>query len=327
MSHHDDPLPLVTLSMQNQSERLAIVRSIRRESTDLGPRAFRRLILLLESLAGEHFSDGHQTEVRVSVLAKSLRCNRSTIHRSLADASALGLIHSESRYGTVGQQISSRRVLDWRQIRRLAGRDQSTATTAIPPSQLQHPRRNCDTPVATATPCITDSPDTTETNKRSGLIPDQKSFHQNRTRPTKDQRRVEADIIARQVRTIFDRLGYRKADGWVFWSAMAAVHNGDLSAADIGRTVDACQHSAGGLKGPGYFRRVLADKAGMTAVELNTCLKRCVIVWGRHQPGAPPIVTSDASPSVRFNRPPPKTDTTAHEKKTQILQSLAEITS
>lgn len=316
-----DNAPLVTFAAERGAERLALIRSIRREPTGLGPRAFRRLILLLERLASESFSDGTETVARVAVLATALGCDRSTVFRSLADARRLGILATEQRFGTVDQQISSVRRINWSVIRLLADRTTATpkpspATTATPPSQLRRPRRNCDPPVATATPNNPESPDNPETNKRSG-IPDQKNTPKT-THPDRPPRAITADSIVDRVRIAYDRLGYRGGDGWILWSAIAAIDAGILAPGDVGRTLEACK-AAGGGKGPGYFRRVLADKSGHSGPALTAALRRVAIVWGDHTPGQyPPHATTG---NVTVQRPP----SADPNRRDQILRQLEAI--
>lgn len=318
--------PLLTAAAEAAAVRVAKVRSLTQAMTGLSVRKHNQLIKLLEILTSESFSDGTMTQARVRVICDRMGKSRGQMYRYFKDAETLGIMATKQREGSIGQDISSERVIVWEAIDKLLGLARSAppvlegVSNETPPSQLRHPRLNCDTPVSIETPYSTDTPDRTDKKIQSGRA-DQKIKPSIRNpAPAPGDRSVPSDAISDLAGELFRVMRYGSDQGHSMWAAAAAVKLGLLDEASVA-TAARLAGEAG--KGPGYFRVVLCEKSGLTSAQLND-LFRSVRVLPR-LPGERPLPRARALP---IQRPPAPTFRTLeaeiNERRNAIL-NLANI--
>lgn len=295
-------MSLLAMAAEEAAIRVAKIKSLTQEMTGLSVRKHNQMVKLLEIITSESFSDGTMTQARVRVICDRMGKSRGQMYRYFKDAESLGIMATTQREGSIGQDISSERVIVWKRIdeilekHRPGGDVVSTPSNETPPSQLRHPRLNCDTPVSIETPYSTDNPDRTDRQIQSGRADQKlKPSIRNRT-PTADGRSLQADAISDLAGELFRVMRYGGDQGHSMWAAAAAVKLGLLDEASVA-TAARLAGEAG--KGPGYFRVVLCEKSRLTSGELNDLL-RSVRVLPR-MPGQRP---QPRSRPVPIQRPP-----------------------
>lgn len=300
----DQQLSLLAKIAEDAACRVALVKSLNASATGLNTKKHNRLISLLCKMASEGFSDGNVTDARVVKLAEACGKSRSTIFRILTDAESLGIITSVKRFGTIGQQISTRRQIEWHRVKELAklsrqhlpGRLPSVSSPPVgdtPPCQMTRGSVRCDAPVSSDTPCITDNPDRKENHLKSGGL-DRKNLG--------SVRNVTESTIRESAGRLFERLRYTGDEGQTLWLAAAAVHLGILPEASVSSAAMLTREAG---KGPGYFRKVLADKSQLSLDELKRLLQGFRV--SPKLPGSPPASIRRSPQFIAaspFQRPP-----------------------
>ena len=292
-TNHDDatqsPTVLFDHAAEDAAGRLALLRSLTPAATGLGQRRHNALVRLLEQITGAAFSDGHETEARSRVLARSAGRSRSTVYRILSDASALGLIETEQRVGTVNQTISSKRSIVWRRVRELvevsrAANGSKANGTRAP--QMGHPRPKWDTGAPSGTPKILTTHTTHTFIKRpegadvlqTGRGSDSRSNQPRTSQPRPNASRpmvapvhhVAVDAIRDEAGRVFEAIGYTGDQGQTVWAAVAAANVGVIDASSLWRAIG----RAKGKRDPvAYFRTTLAEGLGVELPELTRMLQ------------------------------------------------------
>lgn len=300
-------MSLLARAAEEAAIRVAKIKSLTRSMTGLSVRKHNQLMKLLEIMTSESFSDGTMTQARVRVICDRMGKSRGQMYRYFKDAESLGIMATKQREGSIGQDISSERVIVWQRIdeilekHRPGGAVVSTPSNETPPSQLRHPRLNCDTPVSIETPYSTDTPDRTDKKIQSGRA-DQKfksSIRNPAPVPATAGRTIEATQASDLAGELFRVMRYAGDQGHSMWAAAAAVKLGLLDEACV---ATAARLAGEAFKGPGYFRVVLCEKSRLTSGELNDML-RSVRVLPR-MPGERPPPRARALP---IQRPPAPT--------------------
>ncbi len=307
--------PLLIAAAEATAVRVAKIRSLTLEITGLSVRKHKKMCEFLEILASESFSDGTLTMARVNVLALRMGRSRAQVYRYCTDAEKLGILTTDRRKGSIGQDISSERKIVWDAIDKLLKIERAKppvsagVSNETPPSQMRHPRLNCDTPVSIETPNSTDSTDRTDKNTKSGSS----DFSNRILERTSRSPTVQASTISGRADRLFERLKYTGDQGHTLWLAAAAVHLGILDEAAVETAASRASQSG---KGVGWFRVVLAEKASMERDDLKRVLgdirikpycpgerpKRRPPPMERNPLKRPPPIRSNADIEAEINR-------------------------
>ncbi len=299
-------MSLLARAAEEAAIRVAKIKSLTRSMTGLSVRKHNQLVKMLEILTSESFSDGTMTQARVRVICDRMGKSRGQMYRYFKDAETLGIMATKQREGSIGQDISSERVIVWQRIdeilekHRPGGAVVSTPSNETPPSQLRHPRLNCDTPVSIETPYSTDNPDRTDKEIQSGRSDQKfKPSMRNQASSVSPAHSTTADAISDLAGELFRVMRYGGDQGQSMWAAAAAVKLGLLDEACVATAARLAGEAA---KGPGYFRVVLCEKSGLSSALLND-LFRSLRVLPR-MPGKRPPPRAQVTPMRSIQRPP-----------------------
>ena len=305
--------PLLVAAAEATAVRVAKIRSLTLDVTGLSVRKHKKMCEFLEILASESFSDGTLTMARVNVLAMRMGRSRAQIYRYCNDAETLGILTTDRRKGSIGQDISSERKIVWDAVDTLLKIERAKPPVSAgpsnetPPSQMRRGCLNCDTPVSIETPNSTDSTDRTDKKLRSEAS-DQKFRTSTATRGRSLDRKampIDRDEIVQLAETLFRKMRYSGDEGFSIWKAAGAVKLGLLPETVVVSVANIAGTRAGGPAGPGFFREVLAEKLGMSMQELSKCFGRVFIRQG--VPGkAPPPPKRTLDHPNRVFKPPPR---------------------